>query len=99
MACKENDGDLQSDLGHAFLQIEPAQTRQLQVQHQTTWRLGAGAGQELLRGREGFDLQAGRPNQTTQPLPNRGVVVHNGDDCVRLPRLSHAILLRGISEE
>jgi len=37
--------------------------------------------------------------QTTQSIPNRGVVVHNRDDCVRLPGLLHRILFLGTSEE
>ncbi len=79
MPSKENDGDLHADLGHALLQVEPAQTRHLQVQYQTTRRLGGGAGQEFLRGRKGFNLKAGRANQTAQTLSGRRVVVHNRD--------------------
>ncbi len=31
MAGKENNGDVQFDVGHPLLQVEPAQTGQLQV--------------------------------------------------------------------
>ena len=66
-----------------------------------TRQLGASApraGQEFLRGGEGFGLPPQRPDQLLQALPDRGVVIHNRDNSVRLPRLRHSILLPGTSE-
>ena len=47
--AQENDGNLQPNLGHPFLQVESAQARQSQVQQQTTGRLVDEARQELRR--------------------------------------------------
>ncbi len=69
MPCPvRKNGYVQPDLGHAFLQVQPAQPWHLQVQHQITWRLRTDTGQEFLGGGEGLGLAPRRTNETSQTL-------------------------------
>ena len=89
--------DVQRDLGHSLLQLKPAGIRQLQVQHKTTRRLGPSAGEEFLRGSEGLGVPPHGPDQSLQALPNRTVVVHDGDNRLKLHGM-YFVLRPGISE-
>ena len=82
---------------HSLLQVEPAQTGQLQVQNETAWRVRPTAGQKLLRGSEGLGLKPRGPDEPFKPLPYRGVVVHDCDNSIRQRGL-HLVLRPGISE-
>ncbi len=49
MAGDEDDGNFHGDLSHSILQIKPAQSGQLHIEHQAAGHIGALAPQELLR--------------------------------------------------
>ncbi len=68
MARNKNNGNHDVDLGQPLLQVEPAQTRQPYVQHQTARHIRPRAGQKLLRRGKGLNPQTRRPNQTSQAL-------------------------------
>src|SRR5438105_2099857 len=94
----EDDGNVEVDLRHPRLEIEPAQARQPDVEHQAAGNIRRRAGEELLRGREGLDLQPCRPDQTCQSLSNGVVVVHDEHGCSRLGHDSVYTLVGSVRE-
>src|SRR5687768_730975 len=49
MACEKDDWDVQPEFRHTLLEMEPAESGELQVQYETTWRVSQRAGQKFLR--------------------------------------------------
>ena len=52
----EHDRNLEVNLRHPGLEIEPAQTRQQDIEHEAAGNIRRRAGEELLRGRKGLDF-------------------------------------------
>ena len=71
-------------VGHLALQVESAQARQLQIEHQATRRTRPRVCQKLARRRKQLHLPSSGPHQTSQRLPHGRVVVHDKDDRLRL---------------
>ena len=68
MPRDEHDGDLEPEIGHSRLEIEPAQARHPDVEHQAAGNVVRRMGKELLRGTEGLDTQPGRSDQAGDRL-------------------------------
>jgi hypothetical protein len=49
MACEKDDWDVQPQLRHSLLEMKPAQSRELQVQYETTWSVSQRPSQKFLR--------------------------------------------------
>lgn len=66
MAGDEHDRQVALDVRQPFLQIEPAQARQAQIEHEAARPVDSRPVQELLRRGEGLDLPPLEPDQGVQ---------------------------------
>src|SRR5712692_6353329 len=89
MRGDEYDWDLNIGLSQFFLQLQPAQSRQPNIQDQTTRCIGSFTVQEVMRRPEQFHAQSYRPDQAFEHLLDRSVVI-DYEYCRK--RLSHPTL-------
>ncbi len=69
-----------ASVGQLTLELETAEARQPDVEHETSGNVGPLAAEEILRGREGLDMQAYRADQALSRLANRRIVVDHKHD-------------------
>ena len=63
-------------LGQRLLQLQPAWSRHLQIEHRTTSGIRAATGEEFLRRTKGFDSVICRPEAAGQGAEKRRIVIH-----------------------
>src|SRR5262249_28694974 len=75
----ENDGYRCIALGQFLLQIQPTQTGEPDIEYQAAGGLWTPAGQKLLCGGKGLDVEPRRAEQIAQTLAHGPVVVNDID--------------------
>jgi len=68
MTGEENNGQLHLALRQFLLQLQPAQARELDIEHQTAGAVWTRAGQKLLGGGKCLDVEPRRAEKTLQTL-------------------------------
>jgi len=79
VARDENDGHRRIHLGQFLLQLQPAQARELDIEHQAAGGLGTRAGQKLVGGGKRQDVQPHGAEQIAQTLAHGLVVINDTD--------------------
>jgi hypothetical protein len=80
VAGDENDWHFATALCQLPLQIQPAQARQLYVEHETRCAFRWLASQEIPRGRKWLDLKSCRFDQPFSRAAEGSIVVHEIDE-------------------
>src|SRR5258708_37570212 len=86
VAGHEYDRNMDIRLGELGLEIEPAYSRQSDVEHEAARHVGKVASQEIRRRAERLDLEPDRAKQASERLAHRFIVVD--DEYDRLLRIS-----------
>ncbi len=80
MPCHEDDGNVNVCFGQFGLEVETAQSRQSDVEHQTAEHVGKMALQQFGGRPEHFDLVPDGPEQASERLAQGFIVINNKDD-------------------
>jgi hypothetical protein len=92
MTGDENDRNVNACFGELGLKVEPAYPGQSYVQHQAGNGIGKSAFQKVGGRAEYLDPQANRPQQATERVAQRRVIIDHENDRLRLALLHHAPL-------
>lgn len=80
VAGDEDDGEIDFRFRKFALEVEPAHSRQPDIEHEAARDIGSLALQELLRRPEHADLQPNGTNKTLQSIANRLFVIDYEND-------------------
>jgi hypothetical protein len=84
MTGEENNGQLHLALRQFLLQLQPAQARELDIEHQAAGGLGTLAGQKLVGGGKRLDVEPRRAEKIVQTFAHGLVVINDTDAWVVL---------------
>ena len=80
MAADEDDRDVVARSDQALLELEPAQARQAQIEHNARRPVRHWLAEELLGRGERLDVEVDGPEESLQGATHRVVVVDHEDD-------------------
>jgi hypothetical protein len=84
MTGEENNGRRHLALRQFLLQLQPAQTRELDIEHQTSGPVWGRTVAELLGRPKGLHGQPDGPEQAREGVPDGGIIIHHKHDGVCL---------------